>query len=669
MCETWTNPCNNTYFHREILTNAVLISRPTIARILETADIVEVIGDFVNLKKAGQNYKGLSPFTDEKTPSFFVSPSKNIFKCFSSGKGGNVVSFLMEHEHFTYPEALKFLAKRYNIEVEEEEQTPEDKEAESEREALYNLSAFAQKYFTEQLWDTETGRAIGLEYFKERDLKEDTITKFQLGYSPDEWDAFTKHAQEGGYKLEYLEKTGLSIIKDEKQYDRFRGRVIFPIHNLSGRVLGFGGRTLKSDKNIPKYVNSPESDIYLKSKILYGLYFAKGPIIKEENCYLVEGYTDVISLHQAGFENVVSSSGTALTEDQIRLIGRYTKNITILYDGDPAGIKASFRGIDLILEQSLNVRIVLFPDGEDPDSFVRKHRRAEVEDFLKENAVDFIRFKTNLLLDEVGDDPIKKSGLIREIVTSISLIPDAIARQVYVQECSSMLDISEQALMNELNKLLRKKFYKKADARPEEVPPEQQDIQVEAQKEIDVTDSEFQERDLIRILLQHGTEELLFSDKVTEKHFEDRIIIAARFIVDEVQQDEITFSNPTYQKIYDSYLDLMGEADSAQTQLLIEHDDQEISLEVTNLILSPHDLSPNWKEQRISVTTESDKLKEAVLSVLYSFKAKKIEKQIRDVQLEIKNSKDESDQMILLSKLKELKEISVKIYKQLGGGL
>jgi DNA primase len=644
-----------------------LISRETISRILDSADIVEVIGEYVNLKRAGQNYKGLSPFTDEKTPSFFVSPSKNIFKCFSSGKGGNVVSFLMEHEHFTYPEALKFLAKKYDIEVEETEMTPEQKEEENEREVLYNLSSFARKYFSDQLWNTETGRAIALAYFKEREFNEEIITKFQLGYCPEERRAFTDHAEDQGYKMEHLEKSGLTIVKENKSYDRFWARVIFPIHNLSGRILGFGARTLRKGENIPKYLNSPESEIYHKSKVLYGLFFAKGAIIKEDNCYLVEGYTDVISLHQAGFENVVSSSGTALTEDQVRMIGRYTKNITILYDGDPAGIKASFRGIDMILEQGMNVRIVLFPEEEDPDSYARKHRKAEVDEFLKTSAVDFIRFKTGILLEEVGDDPIKRAGLIREIVTSISLIPDAIARSVYVQECSSMLDVSEQALMNELNKLLRKKFYKKSSAKEAvEVPPEPEP-HLPPQREIDITDSEFQERGLIQILLKYGSDSMVFTRQVDEKHFEDETVVAARFIIDEVRQDDIRFTNPLYQKIFDSYVVLMGEEAHAKTQLLIEHDDQEISMEVTNLILSPHELSPGWKEQKITVVSEKDKLKDTVLGVLYSFKAKKIEKQIREKQQELKETSDEIDQMNLLKEIKKLKAISLDIYNELRG--
>ncbi|OYT12656.1 MAG: DNA primase [Bacteroidetes bacterium 4572_114] len=411
-----------------------MISKETIQEIFEAAQIDEVVGEFVSLKKRGVNLLGLCPFHNEKTPSFTVSPKKGIYKCFGCGKGGNSVQFLMDHEQFTYPEALKYLAKKYNIEIEEKEQTPEEIKLLNEKESLFHVTDFAAKYFASNIFDSEQGRAIGLSYFKERGFREDTIKKFQLGYAIDAWDNFTAHAIKMGYNIDYLEKTGLTIVKGKKTYDRFRGRVIFPIQNLSGRVLGFGGRTLSSDPKSPKYVNSPESDIYHKSKVLYGINLAKNSIITNDNCFLVEGYTDVISMHMAGVENVVSSSGTSLTTDQIRLISRYTKNITILYDGDEAGIKASFRGIDMILEQGMDVKIVLFPEGEDPDSFARSHRSSEVHDFIKDKAHNFIFFKTNLLIKDAEHDPVKKAGLIKEIVGTIALIPDQIIRSVYVKE-------------------------------------------------------------------------------------------------------------------------------------------------------------------------------------------------------------------------------------------
>lgn len=643
-----------------------LIPRETIAKIFEAARIEEVVGEFVNLKKSGQSYKGLSPFTDEKNPSFYVSPSKNIYKCFSSGKGGNAVNFLMEHEHLTYPEALRYLAKKYNIEIREEEETEEERQAQDEREALYQVSEFARKFFTSQLNETGPGRAIGLKYFEERDFTRETIDKFQLGYSPDEWDAFTKHALDAGYNPEYLEKTGLTVVKDDRRYDRFRGRVIFPIHNLSGRVIGFGARTLKSDDKIPKYLNSVDSEIYNKSKVLYGLYFAKGAIIKEEECLLVEGYTDVISMHQAGFENVVSSSGTALTQDQIRLIKRYTGNITILYDGDPAGIKASFRGIDMILEEGMNVRIVLFPDGEDPDSFARKKRPAEVREFLDANATDFIRFKTGLLLEEAGNDPIKKAALIREIVTSISLIPDAIGRSIYIKECSNLMDIPEQALMNELNKMLRKRYYKEKDRQveiPEERAPAADTL---ISKEVDITDSTFQERDLLRLLLMYSNHEISFITNQGEKEEEENRVTVAGFIFEEITRDEIRFSSGLYQSIFDTCLELFRKGEPVSEEHFINYGKGEVSAEVVKIVYQPHELSDGWKEKKISVITEEDRLKQAVVSAVLAFKAKTIETRIREIQQRIKKAASDEDLMMLLAEQKELKKISMQIHRELG---
>jgi len=442
-----------------------MISKTTIDQVYETARLEEVIGDFVQLKKSGSNFKGLSPFSDERTPSFMVSPVKQIWKDFSSGKGGNVVAFLMEHEHFTYPEAIKYLAKKYNIEVEETEQSDEQKEQANERESMYLVSDFAQKHFKEMLWDTELGKAIGLSYFKERGFTDETIKKFELGYCLDQWDGFTNAALDKGYKLEYLEKTGLTIVKEDsnnpnhlRKFDRFKGRVMFPIHSLSGRVLGFGGRILTNDKKSAKYLNSPESEIYHKSKVLYGIYYAKQAIAKEDNCYLVEGYTDVIQFYQRGIHNVVSSSGTALTPGQIRLINRLTKNITVLFDGDAAGLRASIRGIDLILEQGMNVKICTFPEGEDPDSFAKNNELEDVLLYLKENAKDFIRFKASLLMKEASDDPIKRADTVRDIVNSIAKIPDRIKREIYIQECASIMNISENVLFSTLAQIGKKNY-------------------------------------------------------------------------------------------------------------------------------------------------------------------------------------------------------------------
>lgn len=457
-----------------------MIPKETISAIFEASRIDEVVGEFVSLKKRGANMLGLCPFHNEKTPSFNVSPVKGIYKCFGCGKAGNSVNFIMEHEQMNYPEALRWLAKKYNIPIEEEEQTPEQVQANNERESLYVVCSFAQKNFTETLWETDEGKSVGLSYYHQRGFTDDTIHKFQLGYSLDKWRGFSDAAIAAGHKLDYLVKAGLTISKEapestaggppeqERFFDRFSARVIFPVHNVSGRVIAFGGRTLKTDKKIAKYINSPETDIYHKSKVLYGLYFSKKRIVEEDNCYLVEGYTDVISLHQAGIENVVASSGTSLTVDQIRLIRRYTPNITILYDGDSAGIKASFRGIDLVLEEGMNVRVLLFPDGEDPDSFSKKISSTELKAFIKENSKDFLAFKAQLLNSEAAHDPIKKAGLIKEMVESISLIPEPIYRSVYIKECSRIMDVDEQALLSELNKLRRKKQYDKPAAREEE---------------------------------------------------------------------------------------------------------------------------------------------------------------------------------------------------------
>ncbi len=439
-----------------------MISKNTIDKVYETARIEEVIGDFVQLKKSGANFKGLSPFTDERSPSFMVSPVKQIWKDFSSGKGGNVVAFVMEHEHFTYPEAIRYLAKKYQIEIEETIQSDEQKEAADERESMYLVSEYAARYFSEILWASAAGQAIGLSYFRERGFSDVTIKKFGLGYCLDEWDGFTKTAIDKKYDLKYLEATGLTIVKPTNEqatartFDRFKGRVMFPIHSMSGRVLGFGGRILTQDKKAAKYLNSPESDIYNKSKVLYGIYMAKQAIAKQDNCYLVEGYTDVIQMHQSGIQNVVSSSGTALTSDQIRLLSRLTKNITVLFDGDAAGLRASIRGIDLILEQGMNVKICTFPEGEDPDSFSKKHSLEVLSNYLETESQDFIQFKASILVKEAANDPVKRAETIRDIVGSIAKIPDAIQREVYLQSCAQIMDISEQVLYNTLAQVSKK---------------------------------------------------------------------------------------------------------------------------------------------------------------------------------------------------------------------
>lgn len=490
-----------------------LISKSTIEKVFDIARVEEVIGDFVQLKKSGSNFKGLSPFTEERTPSFMVSPVKQIWKDFSSGKGGNVVSFIMEHEHFTYPEAIKYLAKRYGIEIEETEQTDEEKEKASERESQYLVSEFARDFFEDQLKNSTEGKKIGLSYFKERGFTDETIAQFQLGYSPDQWQAFTDEALQKGYRLEFLEKTGLSIVKGDKKYDRFKGRVMFPIHSMSGRVLGFGGRILKTDPKAAKYLNSPESEIYHKSKVLYGLFQAKKYIAKEDNCFLVEGYTDVIQFFQTGVKNVVASSGTALTPEQIRLINRLTPNITVLFDGDDAGLRASLRGVDLILEQGMNVKVCTFPQGEDPDSFAKANTEVELKAYLQENATDFIQFKASLLAESAQNDPIRKAEVTREIVNSISLIPNEIQQEIYIKECSRIMEVSEEVLFSALAQILakkqrdesRKKYQPEkpmALVMPEEpaVTPEKVDLKYVL------------ERKIISLLLKHGHEKSIFHD-------------------------------------------------------------------------------------------------------------------------------------------------------------
>ncbi len=644
-----------------------MIPRDTIEKILEATRIEEVVGEFVNLKKSGKNFKGFSPFTNETNPSFYVSPSKNIFKCFSSGKGGNAVSFLMEHEHFTYPEALRYLARKYNIEIEEEQQTPDEVREMNEREALFHINAFAQKYFSDQLLNSEEGRAIGLSYLKERDFREDIIRKFELGYSPKEWEAFSKYAIENGYKKESLVKSGLSVEKDNGQiYDRFRARVIFPIHNLSGRVLGFGGRILEKDDKKPKYVNSPESDIYSKSKVLFGLYFAKNAIIRDDNCYLVEGYTDVITLNQAGIENVVASSGTSLTSEQIRLVKRYSQNITILFDGDEAGLKASFRGIDMILEEGMNVRIVMFPEGEDPDSFVRNTRIAEVLEYLKNNTKDFIRFKTDILNKEVAGDPIKRATLIKEVVQTISLVPDGIFRTVYIRECSAILEVPEQTLMNELNKILRKKAYKK-ETKEEGVVENQEstDIKVVQKTDLDLNDSSYQERDIIRLLLNYSNDEIEVTEEDERKRPVTRKYQVGLVIMSDLGQDEIVLSHPGYRKIYQEYQKALQRDVLLDSDFFVNHEDDEIRSIAVDLLSSPYELSKNWTNKKIYVPTEKDRLWLTVQTSILALKSREIEKEIAENQKRIKEAENDNDLFMLLEEQKALKEISREINSKL----
>ena len=568
--------------------------------------VEEVIGDFVQLKKAGSNFKGLSPFSEERTPSFMVSPVKQIWKDFSTGKGGTVVSFLMEHEHFTYPEAIKYLAKKYNIEIEETVQSDAEKEAAGERESMYLVSEFANSYYQNILHKTDPGKAIGLSYFKERGFTDETIKKFQLGYSTDEWSGFTDAAVKKGYQLKYLEKTGLTIVKEEKQFDRFKGRVMFPIHSMSGRVLGFGGRILAKNEKAAKYLNSPESDIYHKSKVLYGIYYAKQTIAKEDNCFLVEGYTDVIQFYQTGVKNVVSSSGTALTSDQIRLVNRLTKNITVLFDGDAAGIRASLRGIDLILEQGMNVKVCTFPEGEDPDSFAKQNTLEELQQYLKENAKDFIAYKASLLMEEASNDPIAKAELIRDMVSSISKIADQIKQELYIRECARIMDISEQVLFSTLAQLSKKalteanksaqKQKKAFEVVKATAPAKKIDIQYELEQKI------------IEILLLYGSRKEDFEDLILKENEDGELILepvihqAKVFekIYLDLQEDEMQFGNENFKTIYYLIIDYLNQNETFSVENFMHEIDPNLAPFVSDILMNDERYRlHNWEKNNI----------------------------------------------------------------------
>ena len=643
-----------------------MITPDTISTILSAARIEEVIADFVSLKRRGTNYIGLCPFHNERTPSFTVSPTKGIYKCFGCGKAGNTVNFLMEHEHYTYPEALRFLAKRYHIEIAEEVQTPEKIQEQNEKETLFLVNQFAQKYFEQTLFEAEDGKAIGLTYLQERGFRDEYIRKFQLGYAKEGWEDFSSHAISEGYKPEYLVKTGLSIQREDRLIDRFHGRVMFPIHSASGRIIGFGGRILSADKQTAKYLNSPESEIYNKSKSLYGLYYARNSMVAKNNCYLVEGYTDVISLHQAGIENVVASSGTSLTNDQIKLIQRYTPNITILYDGDPAGIKASLRGIDMILEQGMNVKIVLFPEKEDPDSFARKHRSAEVEEFISKNAVNFILFKTRLLLNETAGDPVKKAGLVKEIVNTIAIIPDGITRTFFIRECSSLLAVSEQTLVNEINKILRKKFSKKLQEEGQQSYLEPEETETAApQIQYDIDSGESQEKEIIRLLLQFGDESITLKQNNGDEPEEETQLKVADLIIQDLLRDEIPFEELVCRQIFNEMAELQQKGVFPDKDYFLHHTNPILATLAIDLVILPYELSHHWEKNKIYVQPEIDRLLDSIYPALYAFKAKKIERMIGDNQKKLKelmSSKENIEEITqCLIQQKKLEEIRSRI--------
>jgi DNA primase len=645
-----------------------MIKPDIIEKIFDAARIEEVVGDFVTLKRRGVNMLGLCPFHNEKTPSFTVSPAKGIFKCFGCGKGGNSVNFIMEHEHSSYPEALKYLAAKYNIEVEEDKPTPDEQLAMDEKESLFNLTAFAQKHFEDTLHQTDEGKAIGLSYFKERGFTTETIKKFGLGYGLNAWDDFTSKALKNGYKKELLEKSSLVRTKDHQTYDAFRARITFPIHNLSGRVLGFGARILTQDKKKPKYINTAESEIYHKGKVLYGLFFAKSAIVKHDNCYLTEGYTDVISLHQAGIENVIASSGTSLTTDQIKLIRRYTPNITLLFDGDAAGIKAAFRGIDMILAEGMNVKIVLFPQGEDPDSYARKYRPVEVKEFVESQARDFISFKTNLLLEETQNDPIKKASLIKEIALSISRIPEPIARALYVQKSTELLQIDENLLMAEVNKQRRaqnKEQQPDPSSRQEQEWVNQLPVADETQLKTGFS-LQHQEHEVIRALLLYPDRVISFAQPGEDGHDQVFEMTVADYLINEISNDDLAFEKTVYQSIFDEFRHARQQGEMLGEQHFFSHHDPEISKTAIDMLTSPYTLSNQWEDKhRIYVKREEDDIKKNVIEILYAFKLKKLEKIISDSREMLKAELPVEEMIGKMGFIRDMENIKALLAKEL----
>lgn len=652
-----------------------MISKSTIETVFETARVEEVIGDFVNLKRAGSNLKGLSPFSEEKSPSFMVSPVKQIWKDFSSGKGGNAVTFLMEHEHFSYPEAIRYLAKKYNIEIEETEQSAEDIVEANEKESMYLVSEFAQKYFQNAMLNTDEGQAIGLSYFKERGFSQETIKKFGLGFSPENWDALTKEALGQGYKLEFLEKTGLTIPREDgRHFDRFKGRVMFPIQSMSGRVLGFGGRILTNDKKVAKYVNSPESEIYHKSKVLYGIFHAKQAIAKQDNCYLCEGYTDVIQMHQAGIENVVSSSGTALTPDQIRLINRLTKNITVLFDGDAAGLRASIRGIDLILEEGMNVKVCTFPDGEDPDSFARKTPHDELLRYFDENAMDFIQFKASLLMKDAKNDPIKKAELIRDMVMSISKIPDRIKREIYIQECARIMDISEEVLFNTLAQLVQKDITEAG----KKLKQENKAFEVYKNEVASVkatVDVQYElERKIIEILLLYGNVEEEFEDVLYKANEEGELQEVKEMshhkvfqrIYLSLQEDEVELANPIFKAIYNDLIAYFNQNEKFEIEHYLMQLSPELSQEVTTILMNEEQVTlHNWEAKQIYVKQKNTTISQYVSETILSLRWYLVNKIIEDIKKSITNE-EQTDNSENLSMVMDYSKLISNFSSKLG---
>lgn len=639
-----------------------MIPQETIGKIFDSADIVEVIGDFIHLKKSGSNFKGLSPFANEKTPSFMVSPGKRIFKDFSSGKGGNVVTFLMEHEQLSYPEALKWLANKYNIEIEEAEETKEQIEAKHQKEALYLAHQFANEFFKTSLKDSNEGKSVGLSYLKKRGYNKSTIDEFELGYSPDDYNALENEAKKANYSLEPLKISGLIKEGEKGNYDFFRGRIIFPIHNITGRIIGFGGRTLRTDKKVAKYFNSPESDIYNKSNVLYGLFQSKNEIIKNDSCLLVEGYTDVISLHHNGIKNAVSSSGTSLTEGQIRLIKRFTNNVVILYDSDPAGINASFRGVDMILKAGLNVKVVLFPEGEDPDSYAHQLSNEDFKSYLYDNQIDFISFKANYLLEKTKNDPINISKTINNIIISISIIPDAVSRSVYIKKTAQIFEMDEELLINEVRKKLRpNENFQSSNSLPslasKNLPSKsfQKGIKHDLSK---------QEEDLIRLMLTYGAHSIKI-EVLNENEKSTVEYPLAQFIVEEILTDKLSYENEKYQLVFNEFLEGLEKGLILNEQHFVQN--HNLTSLVADLTTSQNILSENWKKKhQIHTKIESERLKQAAEQAVFIFKLRVTENLILDKQKALKEMNPEEDNESILKEIKELIKVRNIFADELG---
>lgn len=652
-----------------------MIDQATIDRILDASQIVDVVSEFVTLRKRGVNYVGLCPFHNEKTPSFSVSPSKGLCKCFSCGKGGNAVHFIMEHEQLSYYEALKYLAKKYNIEIKERELSNEEKQAQNTRESMFIVNSFARDYFQDILTNHIDGKSIGMAYFRQRGFRDDTIKKFQLGFSTDSRDALAQEGQKKGYRKEFLLKTGLCYERDDHSLnDRFRGRVLFPVHTLSGKVVAFGGRILNADKKIAKYVNSPESEIYHKSNELYGIYFAKQAIVKQDRCFLVEGYTDVISMHQSGVENVVASSGTSLTSGQIRLIHRFTNNITVIYDGDMAGIKASIRGIDMLLEEGMSIKVVLLPDGDDPDSFARKHNATDFQAYITAHEVDFIRFKANLLIDEAGKDPMKRAELIADIVKSISVIPEAIVRSVYIRECSQLLRIEEKLLQIEMGKLIEKQNEKINKSAYNDVPPPYipEDVVPEEVYQSFIPEegkegSEFYEyeRLIMSTLVRYG--EKVMCNMTTEEGKEVPVTVI-EYVTNDLKQDELNFHDPLHRKILSEAGMHLKDNNFICERYFIAHPDPFISKLAAELS-SDRDQLSKYHTKGQHIVTDDERLHELVPSLMTSFKNAIIEEELKHIMYALQdpeNSKSEEKYTAIIKRYMDVQRIRDIMAKRLG---